>query len=208
MSYIFSAIELVAALIGTWCFHKMTVPIHRYFLFFLWYTFLVEISNALLKDFFNVDISWIYEIYTVTSFLFYFYWYYFILKQKIFRQIIIICALLFIMVTIIVELFPEQMAGRGFAFVTGTAGLLTVIFLHFYTLLTGDGIQIVKYKLSFWVSTALLLFYIGIIPLMLLSSYLSIEQLGYFIILMALNIILYGCYVIGFIWMKKEYNRF
>jgi len=207
MSYIFPAIELIAALVGTWCFHKLTLPVQRYFLFFLWYTFLVEITNAILLDFFNINISWVYEIYAVTSFLFYFYWYYIILKQKLFRQVIIGCALLFIGMTIVAKVFPELMAGRGFAFVTGAAGLLTVIFLHFYALLTGDGVQIVKHKLSFWVSTALLLFHIGIIPLMLLSKYLSIEQLGYFIILMTLNLILYGCYVIGFLWMKKEYNR-
>ncbi|MEM7185050.1 MAG: hypothetical protein AAF466_00220, partial [Bacteroidota bacterium] len=95
-----------------------------------------------------------------------------------------------------------------YTFNTGALFVLILTVLHFYQLLNDDQVLIVKYKLSFWISTGLLLFSVGMIPLFSLSKYLDFQGAGYIITLVSLNVILYGCYIIGFIWTKKSYNHF
>ena len=205
--FTFPLLELLAAIFATIFFKKYVRSNERYFLFFLWFTFIMDATGVIRVQLFSLESKLLYSIFTVTGFLFYFYWYYTILKSKIFKRVALLSATLFIVITIITHIFPE-LKGQGYAFVTASISLLVLTFFHFYQLLTGDEVLIVKYKLSFWISTALLLFYIGILPLMLLAEYIEINGMNYNIILLSLNVILYGCYIIGFIWTKKKYNRF
>jgi hypothetical protein len=205
-TYFLPLVELIAAIFATVYFKKYSESNEKYFLYFLWFTFLIDLTGVCL-DYNAINNSFIYEIYTVSSFLFYFYWYYLILKSKIFRKITFLLATIFIVMTVI-TLAVTSLSGQGYAFSTGAIGILMLTIFHFYQLLHGDEVLNVKYKLSFWISTALLLFYLGIIPLILLSKYLKIKGLSYNIIIFSLSIILYGCYIIGFIWTKKKYNRF
>ena len=110
--------------------------------------------------------------------------------------------------TTLAYVLPEEFKNQGYAFVVGSLGLLVLILFHFYQLLNSNEVLIIKHKLSFWISTGLLLFYVGIIPLVLLTKTFAISTLSRNVILISLNIILYGCYIIGFIWTKKKYNRF
>lgn len=206
LSYLLPLIEFTAAFFATIHFNKYKNSSERYFMYFLWYTFIVDFTGVILKSF-SIDNSWLYNIFTITSFLFYFYWFYTVLKRKAFKNMAILAAVLFLGVTLLTYFVPE-LSGRGYAFVTAAIGLLILTVFNHYQLLKGDEVLVLKYKLSFWISTALLLFYMGIIPLMLLSGYLGVEGSNFYIILVSLNVILYGCYVIGFIWTKEKYNRF
>ncbi|MEL6810923.1 MAG: hypothetical protein AAFP76_06270 [Bacteroidota bacterium] len=200
-------IELVAAIFATIHFEKYARSNEKYFLYFLWFTFIMDATGIMLNEFTTIETTVWYNVFTPIVLLFYFYWYYSILKSKSFKQMAILSATLFIGMTVLTYIFPK-LSGQGYAFVIGVIGLLVLTFFHFYQLLRGDEVLVVKYKLSFWISTALLLFYIGILPLMLLAKYIEINGSNYNIILVSLNVILYGCYIIGFIWTKKKYNRF
>jgi len=199
-------LELVAAIFATIHFKKYAISNEKYFLHFLWYTFSIDTLGSIL-NYFSIDNSWLFNIFTVTSFLFYFYWYYTILKSKKLRIITIAATLFFLGMTLLTYIVP-QLAGQGYAFVAGSFGLLILTVFNHYQLLKGDEVLILKYKLSFWISTALLLFYMGLIPFALLSKYLDLNEMTGSVILLCLNVILYGCYVIGFIWTKQRYNRF
>jgi len=201
-------VELIAAIIATRNFKKYRYSNERYFLFFLWFTVLIDGTNAIMNSVFNIEISWLHEVFTVTSFLFYFYWYYTIFRNGFFKKTALFFATIFGCLTIAAKVFPNEMAGKGYAFISGAIGILVMTFFHFYQLLKSNEVLIIKHKLSFWISTGLLLFYIGIIPLILLASYLDIGGSNYKTILLSLNVVLYGCYIIGFLWTKKEYNRF
>jgi len=208
MSYIFPSIQLIAALVGVWNYKKLTLPREKYFLLLLWFTFLVELLNLSLKDLFGIDSSIGHQVYFVLSFSFYFYWYYDVFEGRFSKLITVFFTISFLIMTGLAYLYPEELGGKGYAFVTGAIGLLVLTFFHFYQLLRSDEVLIVKHKLSFWVSTALLLFYMGILPLILLANYLDIKDTSYTIILVCLNLILYGCYIIGFLWTKEKYNHF
>lgn len=206
ISFLLPALELLAAVLATIYFWKYRESNEKWFLYFLWYTFLIDITGLALK--LNaVENTWLYSIYTYTSFLFFYFWYAMVLSSKKLKKGVLLLATLYIGVVITTYLV-ENLANKGYAFFAGSIILLVLNLLHFNQLLRSNEVVIIKYKLSFWVSTALLLFYMGILPLMLLAKYIEVKG-GYFnIILLILNFILYGCFITGFIWTKKSYNRF
>jgi hypothetical protein len=93
-------------------------------------------------------------------------------------------------------------------FVFGAIVNLTASIAYFLQLLGSREIIHVKYKLSFWIATGLLLFNICMIPFFMFSELLSSREFLYCIILVSLNAILYTCYSVGFLWNKKEYNQY
>ncbi len=204
MSYFFPIIQLIAAIVGVLNYKKLVFYREKYFLLLLWYTFIVEAVNLILNTCFLINLEWWHGIYSVISFLFYFYWYYNVLEKKLVKRIVVFFIVLFTSITLLTYIFPKELSNQGYSFITGAISLLVLTFFHFYQLLSSNEILVVKNKLSFWVSTGLLLFYMGIIPLILLSKYLVIEGMSKTIILLSLNIILYGCYIIGFLWAKKR----
>lgn len=208
LSYIPLGLELATAIIAVATFRKYKESNEKYFLYFLWYTFLIEILGGILGDVLLVNNNGVYNTYTITSMLFYFYWYYSILKKNVFKKTVIVFSLLFGIVAILSLLFERWDVYHSYTFVAGALFLMVLTLFHFHQLLNSDEVLIVKYKLSFWISTALLLFYVGMVPLFFLAKYTNIMGFNYQIILLSLNVILYGCYIIGFLWTKKEYNRF
>ena len=91
--------------------------------------------TGVFMDYNSVDNSFIYEIFTISSFLFYFYWYYLILKFKIFRKITVLLTAIFIVMTIITHTI-SSLGGQGYAFATGAIGILMLTLFNFYQLLT------------------------------------------------------------------------
>ncbi len=206
--YIITVLEFIAAIVATVYFKKYRKSSEKYWLYFLWFTFLIEVFGASLKPNYPIGVSWIYSIFSIASVIFYFFWYYQILKTKQLRIVVVVFASLFSLMTTLAYIFPDELKNQGYAFVVGSLGILTLTLCHFYRLLNSDEVLIIKHKLSFWISTGLLLFYVGIIPLVILTKILVVSPLSRILIFISLNLILYGCYVIGFIWTKKKYNRF
>lgn len=207
--YITNFLEIVAAVSATIYFKKYRWSNERYFLYFLWFTVVIEILGGILGDVFSVDTFRLYNFYMVASFLFYLYWYYLILRTKSLKIIILIFVSLFILVVLWDLIFHNKLGYQEYTFVTGALFTLTCTIFHFRQLLYSDEILVLKNKLSFWISTGLLLFNMGMIPLMLLSDYFDfVGNIYYIITIVFLNIILYGCYIIGFQWAKEKYNRF
>ncbi len=201
-------LELLAAVVGTVYYRKYSESNEKYFLYFLWYTLLIELTGDVVGYAFSADNFWVYNGFIISSFLFYFYWYYSILKRKRFRRTIIVFTVAFLLVASYSLIYEDWSQYHSYTFLTGASFVLVLTVFHFYKLLNSDEVLIVKYKLSFWISTALLLFYMGMIPLMFLTVYADLNDISYLIIILSMNLILYGCYIIGFLWTKKEYNRF
>ena len=206
--FLTTAVEFAAALMAIVHYRKYRASNEKYFLIFLWYTFLVDLVGAALGHIYNVDNYWLYNGYLVTMYLFYFYWYYQILKSNAFRRFTRFFSAVFILVALASFIWQPMDNYHMYTFNVGALFVLILTVFHFYQLLNDDQVLIVKYKLSFWISTGLLLFSVGMIPLFSLSEYLDFQGAGYIITLVSLNVILYGCYIIGFIWTKKSYNHF
>lgn len=84
--FVITALQLAAAVVATFTFNKYKLSNEKYFLYFLWYTFLVDATGATLGHVFSMKNFWLYNAYTISSFLFYFYWYYTILKIEFLKE--------------------------------------------------------------------------------------------------------------------------
>ncbi len=208
-TFVIYAFELAAAIMATIHSKKYWNSNERYFLHFLWFTVFIEVLAGLLSDFFHRESYWVYNLYMIVSFLYFFYWYYYILRSKTLKRTVLIFAVIFLCMVFWDFNLHEEPGYQEYTFVTGAFLTMICTVFHFRQLLYSDEVLILKHKLSFWISTGLLLFNMGMIPLMLLSDYFDFVTNRYYLItIISLNAILYGCYIIGFQWAKEKYNRF
>ena len=209
LTYISVVAQLVAAIMATIHFHKYKQSNERYFLHFLWLTVFVEVTAGVLADVYTIDTYWLFNSYMFISFLFFFYWYYSILQAIWLKRVVLVCVFLFLAIVVWDYLYRDELGYQEYTFVSGAFLTMVCTVMHFRQLLFSDEVLILKHKLSFWISTGLFLFNIGMIPFMLLSDYFSFSgNIYYLIIIVSLNVLLYGCYIIGFQWTKERYNRF
>ncbi|WP_273568870.1 hypothetical protein [Maribacter halichondriae] len=209
LTYLITLVQLLAAIWATISFKKYRHSAERYFLHFLWFTVGIEITAGVLSDVFSIDTYWLYNFYMVVSFLFFFYWYYTILRTKTQKKAILVFVLIFIGMVIWDFMYRDELGYQEFTFVSGAFLIMICTMFHFRQLLYSDEVLVLKHKLSFWISTGLLLFNMGMIPLMLLTDYFDFGANKYYLTtIIGLNFILNGCYIIGFQWTKEKYNRF
>lgn len=201
-------VELITAILATVFIKKYVASKEKYFIYFLWLTFGIEVIGIIMRRGFHLENFWVYNFYMIVSFLFYFFWYHSILKGENVRNAILAFALLFSGVALWNFVFQHWSGYHRYTFVVGALFTLVCAIFHFWQLLYSDEILEVKYKLGFWISTGLLLFNMGMVPLMLLNGYFKLSGTNYYVLIISLNVILYGCYIIGFLWTKKKYNRF
>ena len=209
--YLINLLQLITAIIALVYFKNYKNSTEKYFLLFLWVTFITDFSCGILSDYFLVNLYRIYNIYTGISILFYFYWYYSLLKLKLNTKLTFLFSVIYVIVFILNFFQTSPSDGYiDYTFVIGAVFIVILTGFYLYELANSNTIILTKYKLSFWIALALILFYVGMVPFMLLSKYFNIwgESNTFFIILLCLNVILYGCYCIGFIWTKKKYNHF
>ncbi|MDO5981468.1 hypothetical protein [Flavivirga spongiicola] len=207
LSYLINVLELIAAIVALIHYKKYANSSESYFLHFLWVTFFVDAILGPLLSFFKLDNTWLFYGYTGVSFLFYYWWYYTILAEKLYKAIVMVLSIIFMILYIINGISVEL---HKYSFVIGASFVLVLAGFHLHQLFNSDYTLKLKYKLSFWITIALVLFNISMIPFILLSKYFNvwINNSVFSIILFFLNIVLYGFYIIGFIWTKKKYNHF
>ncbi|MFB9057536.1 hypothetical protein ACFFU9_12375 [Mariniflexile ostreae] len=206
--YLIHLLELTAAILALIHYKKYKSSTERYFLHFLWLTFIFDtVIGVLIRPLFEIDNTWAYYIYTGISFLFYYWWYHSVLLKTMYKRIILVFGFLFFIVYFFNFTKPNL---HQYSFITGAFFLLILTGLYLHQLFNADYILNLKYKLSFWITIALVLFNISMIPFILLSEYFNfwVDNPIFVSILFFLNVVLYGCYMIGFIWTKKKYNHF
>lgn len=209
--YAINILELAAAITALINYEKYKFSTEKYFLHFLWFVFFLDLLCGVLVDFFSVNIYVIYNMYIGFCFLFYFKWYHSILSQKLNKKFALLFSILFTIALIVNFILNSNNQYLDYSFVLGSIFIVVLTGLYFYQLANTDNILAIKFKLSFWIALAIILFHVGMIPFMLLSKYFNVAIGGsktFIIILINLNIILYGCYITGFIWTKKKYNHF
>jgi len=187
----------------------------RYFLHLMAFVVLVELSGFLLSSYENgdqgllkqwtgLDSRFIYNVYIIGSFLFFFYWFSQILEKHqtlvslftIGFGISIVYCILFIGFFDLIWLLPILVGG-----------VFTIILscLWYAQKLTSDDAFNFLRSQKFWIVTGLLIFHLGIIPLLYFQNYvIRVFPMSYGAIIMSLNIILYGCITFSFLCLPKK----
>ena len=204
LKLLINVFQLIAAIFATIHYKKYKNLTEKYFLHFLWFVFLLEIFGYVYGNILEKNNNWIYNIYIFPSFLFYFYWFYSLLKRKPYRKVlyILVVSYCFFGSYIFFSLGNNELHILTYIF----GSFLNLVFSIFYfsELLNSNEILNIKSKLSFWITIGLLLFNTGVIPLLCFFHLYSGNHKLNVIILISLNLILYTCYSLGFIWAKKK----
>ena len=200
--FIIPFFELLCLIISWYSFNKYSLTNERFFPYFLTYVFFNELLGILLSFILGVDNNWIYNIYFFISFNFYFYWYYKIINSRILKNIILLFSVSFSLVALYFFVSLKWDYYHEFTFIFGAILTIFVTTFHFYELLNNNKVIVVNNNLSFWISTGLLMFNLGMVPLMFFSKIFNASNEVRILILISLNFFLYACYSIGFILCK------
>ena len=198
--------QIITVCLATKYYKKYKNSTEKYFLHFLWYTIINESIGIYTVYYLKISYIEIYIIFIFLSFLFYFHWMLKIIKSKIRKKVIIALSVLFSGVAIYNFFTLEWNNYHYSTFVCGSIIYILLSLFFFSQLLNDKKVIHVKQNLKFWIATGLLLFNVGMIPLLVLSDLFSADDSLRVIILISLNLILYTCYSLGFIWSKKEQN--
>lgn len=194
--------ELVCFVISIFFYEKYKKTKERYFVFLLAYALLTELIGLYTAYIMKVNFTLVYNVYMILSFIFYFYWYESILESKKEKKYITVLGVLFLIVSIFNMVTKDNYNYHDSTFAVGAITII-IASLFFFTQLLNDKKEIeVKYNLKFWISTGLLLFNVGMVPLMLFSKQFNSNDEVRVVVLVVLNLILYSCYSIGFILNK------
>jgi len=203
-------LEVLTVLIGFLYVKKFKNTVYMYFLYYLLYTALNEITALyLFNNTFHISNQVLYNIYNPITVLFYLYFYKAFIKGKRTKKLINYFQLTLISSYIIEFLFfkldflsQEATYSNNF----GSLLLLIVIILFLFEIINDEKIVFNLYKsMIFWMSIGLLLFVVGTIPIFISVDLMNFNN-TYLFILYGLNIIMYGSFIIGFIVSKKKYN--
>jgi len=197
------SLELLVAILATITWKKYKNTPERNFIYYLWVTIIVEAPLfALLAYYYEVPPHWLYNLYYLFCFYFILNWFYRILKIELIKYLSY-----GVLVVFILNFFTQNFEDEHFFFqyMYGAVSILIASTFYYINLLKSNDIFHLRYKLSFWITTGFLLFYIGMIPVQLLPNISTIEYRNEYsdIILIALNVILYGCFITGLLLTKN-----
>lgn len=152
------------------------------------------------------DIFYVIGFLMIVFFLYLFY-YYQLLYVPLLKKIQTIILALFVL-NIAVMFYTEDDLLHHFSFNMLYADILLLLFsiiLFLYQTFNSDKILEIKNYLPFWISVALLIFFIGSIPILFFRT--TVSESIYFFILFMLNLISNGILILGLIWNKQERIR-
>ena len=204
LTLLINLFTLIAAIFASLYYKYYRESKEKYFLHFLWYTVITDTLGIYSVYYLKENWIVIYLVFVIVSFLFYFYWFHEILKSEKQKKIIKIFSILFICLSIY-NLSTSSLYNFHFTTFIFGAIINIVISIFFFSQLLSDTTKIdVKENMQFWIATGLLLFNVGMVPIMIFSDLFNAYDQVRIIIFIILNFILYSCYTISFLWSKKE----
>ncbi len=211
LSDLINLIESITLIVGIITFKKYRDSYLKYFLFLLAFVVVLEYGVLGLKKIYGSDFQnhFIYNISTSIQHIYYFTLYYRVLYNDRYKKLVRGFLILFLVSIVFNFAFIQKLTVDGpfhsYTFTLGAVLLIVSIGLFFAEMLKSDRILKFRSYLMFWISIGLFVFYTAIIPVILSVNFLpmGIEPKMLRAILFALNLMMYGCFSIGFIVSNK-----
>jgi len=208
MIYSVFFIVTIACITGLLHYKKFSGnTMYKFFILFLCLTFLTELLGSITSIYYNKTgkilyyQGYVYNTFAIIAYSFFFWFYYKHYKKRKNKITILVLWLVFYLYLLIYFLFFNY---RFILFNTnsvavGSTLLLITIILFLIEIVNNENVVFnITNNLIFWITLGLLLFYVGIIPIMIAHKFLNFNEL-YTQILILLNVLMYGSFIIGFI---------
>ncbi len=180
---------------------------YKFFILFLYLTFLTEFLGSITSFYYNKTGKVlyyqgpIYNSFLIIAYSFFFWFYYKHYKKRKNKITVVVLWLVFYLYLLIYILFFDYrfMHFNTNSIAVGSTFLLITIILFLIEIVNNENVIFnITNNLIFWITLGLLLFYVGIIPIMIARKFLNFNEL-YSQILILLNVLMYGSFIIGFI---------
>lgn len=218
-SVITKSVEFIAAISGTVYIKNNKNSVVKIFVYYLWITFFVEVIGEygrLMRNNYDYDWfiaiknsvfcenMWLYNIYSYVAIGFIGVFYSNLMLNIFYKNIIRGALVLFSLFTFIFFTVSDAffLKSLPYDFILGTAVICLFVILYFIELMKSDEI-LNYYKLpSFYISIALLLWYLCVTPLFIFDGYfleINAEFVIFkYLLLLIINICTYLCFAFGF----------
>lgn len=213
-------VEILAAITGTYYLSKGRYEKLRPFVIYLWITVFVEVLShygKLMPNNFDNKLfilvknspfcrnTWMYNIYCVLTVIFVGKYYYGLLSNAKFKKIIKILAISYSTIVIIYFLFSGTFFIKSipYNFILETLVIVMYVFLYYLELIRSDNILNFSRSPHFYISIALLFWFLIITPLFIFNNYFRIINQDFIsfrkLTLLLSNISMYLCFTFGFL---------
>ena len=203
-------VELLAAIAGTIYFYKYRGMFLKYFLLILWYTVINEFSGLILEKMGVRTNVIIYNIYHLINFSFLFLVFRIYVKKDILKKCITLFMGLYILSFFVNLIFENYLVRvQTVPFFIAAIGIIISVLFYFSQVLNTNEVLYVRQNLLFWISVGYLLYLSGSLPIRVIRNFYtdaySSETLKYILDASGLlSIVMNICFILGFIWHKKD----
>ncbi len=175
-------------------------------MYLMGYVFINEvIGNILMEK--GVNTAIINNLYAVITTLFFLVFYSFVFVKKSYKRASYIFIILY-SIAILLNSFLFQnifTSLQSYTFILGFFLVTITIILFFIEIMNSDKILVLRKIFLFWMSIGVLIFNLGLIPVLIVGELIRWDGIFHYIILF-LNVIMYSCFIVGFIVSDKKYN--
>lgn len=205
----------ISTLVSVFYFKKFRNTKNIYFIYFIFFTFFIDKLGYFNRIFQIITIDGyhnnnpILNSYALITFLFFLLFYETLFKKLINKKIMklfIVIYLIFILIEIFI--FKTNFINEFYTKTTVFGSILFLISLILFLIEIIKNDQLIfniEKSFVFYISIGCLLFYVGVIPIMISSKKLLLSGM-FDTILIIMNSIAHGIFVIGYIYSEKKYN--
>ena len=222
-NFITYGFELLAAIVGVFCFKKFKNTTTQYFIYFLIYIFFVEFVGASLVYFYpfppikmlrSIGIrsaNWYNLFWFFGSILFVLFYFHSLIKMKLFKLLIKIVAMLFSLMMLGHFALNHEVFLNSHPKIYQLLGLIATficISLYFIEFLKSDSILYIFKTFGFYASLGLFLWWLIITPVLFFDNYNTVADWDFVNlkrrIFLFSNIFMYLTFTFALLWCKPE----
>jgi len=187
-------------------FNKFKTSPIKYVVYFIGYVFISEtVANSYLSNGMSTVI--INNVYSIAYTFFNLFFYSILIKNNRAKKIGNIMMFIFSIGLLINQLFFQEFEHKlqTYTFILGLFLVTILVFIYLSEIMNSDKIFKLTNTSEFWISIGIIIFNFGFIPVLVVAELIRWEGI-YNYILLFVNVIMYSCFITGFIISKKEYN--
>jgi len=203
-------LALLAGIVGLFFLYKLPDNKAKSLLGMIFFSVLTEFVGSNLTRWTGLINYCVFNIYILVSFTYYLILLKYLLVHRNHKRFADILLIIFVLFYICDFIFIQKTIFEAFTFSFAFGVIFVLILSCLYLVEIFNSKKILNFGKSifFWFILGVLLFHVPFLPFMLAIKWFLIEsnETIYSLMLFILNLLMYGCFIIGFIWSEKKYN--
>ncbi|MNK20012.1 hypothetical protein D3C87_382440 [compost metagenome] len=203
-------LALLAGIVGLFFLYKLPGNKAKSLLGMIFFSVLTEFVGSNLTRWTGLINYCVFNIYILVSFTYYLILLKYLLVHRNHKRFADILLIIFVLFYICDFIFIQKTIFEAFTFSFAFGVIFVLILSCLYLVEIFNSKKILNFGKSifFWFILGVLLFHVPFLPFMLAIKWFLIEsnETIYSLMLFILNLLMYGCFIIGFIWSEKKYN--